>query len=49
MKKDYESPAIREVGSLSELTQQTFNKVGRSTDIFSQEFDTQLFSSLTPG
>jgi hypothetical protein len=46
--RHYESPAIREVGSLASLTQQQFNKIGRSTDVFSQETNNAVIGSLTP-
>lgn len=34
MDKQYVAPAIRELGTLEELTLQTFNKVGSASDIF---------------
>jgi len=46
MKKGYEAPAIRELGSLQELTQQSYNKIGTSQDIYSQ--NTPLVGSLVP-
>lgn len=33
MRKDYDAPAFRELGSLVELTEQNFNKVGTAPDI----------------
>lgn len=35
MNKEYDAPAIRDLGSLTELTQQSFNKVGKASDVFS--------------
>lgn len=34
MSKQYEAPAFRELGTLQELTAQTFNKVGTTEDTF---------------
>jgi hypothetical protein len=34
MGKTYEKPALRDVGTLEDLTQQTFNKVGTTSDAF---------------
>jgi hypothetical protein len=33
MKKPYEAPVLREHGSLHELTEQQFNKVGQNPDV----------------
>ena len=46
MKKQYEAPEIRELGSLKELTQQSFNKVGRGSDMFGQVANSVVISSL---
>jgi hypothetical protein len=46
--RHYESPAITEVGSLESLTQQQFNKVGKSTDIYSQLTNNIVIGSLSP-
>lgn len=46
MKAPYESPVLRELGSLTDLTQQTFNKVGKSTDTFSQLTNGIVIGSL---
>lgn len=32
MKKEYVAPALREHGSLEQLTEQSFNKIGSSPD-----------------
>ena len=48
MKKDYDAPMIRELGSLQELTQQPFNKVGNANDVFSGLTNPGLIGSLTP-
>ena len=47
MKIEYEAPAIRELGSLQDLTQQHYNKIGNSTDMYSTE-QNQLTGSLVP-
>ncbi len=47
MKRSYEAPAIRELGSLQELTQQGFNKIGFSHDMYSTE-QNQLVGSIVP-
>lgn len=33
MKKPYETPVLRDLGTLQELTEQQFNKVGQNPDI----------------
>jgi hypothetical protein len=45
VKKDYEAPAIRDLGSLTELTQQQFNKVGATSDLIST-VSNQIVGSL---
>jgi hypothetical protein len=47
-KKEYETPRIREVGSLQQLTQQQYNKVGFSTDIYSQQSNNEVVGSMVP-
>ena len=32
----YEVPTVQDLGSLEEMTEQTFNKVGTTEDIFTQ-------------
>jgi hypothetical protein len=46
VKKAYEAPAIRELGSLEELTAGTFNKVGKASDIFTQLTNGIVIGSL---
>ena len=46
MKKEYEAPKISELGSLRELTQQHFNKVGFTVDSISQQ--SQVVGSMVP-
>lgn len=46
MKKPYEAPAVRELGSLQELTAQQFNKTGSNTDVFSVATNNQVVGSL---
>lgn len=48
MKKPYEVPAIRELGSLEALTQQTFNKVGSASDVYTQLTQGVVVGSLVP-
>jgi hypothetical protein len=43
VKKDYVAPAIRELGSLEDLTQTKKNKIGSANDIFSQ-----VLQGITP-
>lgn len=47
MKKPYEAPAITELGSLVNLTQQKYNKVGQSSDMYSTQ-QNGLVGSLVP-
>ena len=42
----YEKPAVRDLGSLAEMTEQTFNKVGTATDIFTQLTNGVVIGSL---
>lgn len=46
MKKAYEAPAIRELGSLRELTLQYYNKIGTSTDMYTKTEN--LVGSIVP-
>lgn len=34
MTKDYEAPVVKDLGSLTDLTAQSFNKVGPNPDTF---------------
>lgn len=45
MPKAYESPEIREIGSLQGLTHQLFNKVGPTPDTFASN---PVVGSLVP-
>jgi len=47
MKKEYEAPTIRELGSLQPLTL-GFNKVGTSPDIYTGETQGAVIGSLVP-
>lgn len=47
MKKRYEAPELRELGTLEDLTLQQFNKIGRATDVFTQLTNNQAIGSLT--
>jgi hypothetical protein len=42
----YEKPAVRDLGSLTELTEQSFNKVGQATDVFTQLTNGVVIGSL---
>lgn len=42
----YEKPSISELGSLTELTEQTMNKVGTASDIFTQLTNGVVIGSL---
>ena len=44
----YETPAIQELGSLRDLTQQTFNKVGGTPDSFTAITGGAVVGSLVP-
>jgi hypothetical protein len=46
MAHSYESPKIVRLGSVHELTQQTFNKVGTASDVFTQLTSGQVVGSL---
>ncbi len=46
MSKAYESPEIREIGSLEALTEQQFNKVGPTPDGFTS--NPNIVGSLVP-
>lgn len=46
MKKGYEAPVVRELGSLAELTGQVFNKVGSTPDVFTAETGGAVVGSL---
>ncbi|MFL5780462.1 MAG: lasso RiPP family leader peptide-containing protein [Thermoleophilaceae bacterium] len=46
MTTDYEAPAVRDLGSLTELTAQTFNKVGTTPDTFTQITNGAVIGSL---
>lgn len=48
MKRNYEVPEIRELGSLQELTQQTMNKVGKTPDAFTAITGGVVVGSLIP-
>ena len=48
MKNAYEAPAIRDLGSLEELTEQPFNKVGHATDTFTSQTAGVVIGSLVP-
>jgi hypothetical protein len=42
----YETPAVNDLGSLRELTQQTFNKVGTTPDTFTTITNGVVIGSL---
>jgi hypothetical protein len=46
MTKNYETPTVKDLGSLTELTAQTFNKVGPSPDAFTQITNGVVVGSL---
>jgi len=47
MSGEYEAPVVSDFGSLTELTAQTFNKVGPSPDVVTQ-VNENIVGSLTP-
>ena len=44
--RKYERPAIREIGTVQELTLGTFNKVGVASDVFTQLTNGAVIGSL---
>ena len=46
MPEDYEAPSIVRLGSIHEFTQQTFNKVGTTSDIFTTATQGIVIGSL---
>jgi hypothetical protein len=42
----YETPEIQDLGTLQELTQQSFNKVGNSPDVFTPQTGGVVVGSL---
>ena len=44
----YEKPEVRDLGSLSELTEQSFNKIGRTPDIYTAITNGVVIGSLVP-
>jgi hypothetical protein len=46
--KSYETPEIKDLGTLEELTQQTFNKVGSNPDQFTPQTGGVVVGSLVP-
>jgi hypothetical protein len=47
MDEKYEAPAFREHGSLEELTEQAFNKVGTTPDVLTA-INENVIGSFTP-
>lgn len=47
MKQPYEPPTLRMLGTLEELTQQQYNKIGQSTDMYSTE-QNNIVGSIVP-
>ena len=45
--KPYEPPVVREIGSLKDLTQQSFNKIGTSPDVLTA-VNEAVIGSFTP-
>lgn len=48
MSKRYEKPVLRELGTLTELTEQQFNKVGGTPDIYTYITNGVVVGSLVP-
>ena len=46
MSKSYEKPALRDVGTLQDLTEGTFNKVGTPSDAFTAITNGVVIGSL---
>jgi hypothetical protein len=47
LSKPYQPPAVETVGTVAELTEQLFNKVGNDADTFTPAIP-QVVGSLTP-
>lgn len=47
MTKSYEAPTVKDLGSLRDLTQQSFNKVGSTPDTFTAITNGTVIGSLT--
>ena len=46
MGESYETPEIRDIGSIRELTEGTFNKVGATADVFTAVTNGIVIGSL---
>lgn len=46
MKAGYEPPSVRDLGTLVKMTEQTFNKVGHSPDVFTNLTNGVVIGSL---
>ena len=44
---EYEAPEVRDLGSLTEMTQQSFNKIGLTPDILTS-VNENVIGSFTP-
>ena len=44
----YEAPEVRDFGSLEELTQQTYNKIGQTPDMYTAITNGAVIGSLVP-
>ncbi len=47
-KLPYRTPEVRDLGSVAEMTGQTFNKVGSASDSFTAVTNGVIIGSLTP-
>ena len=48
MRKPYETPSIADLGSLEELTEQHYNKIGETPDIYTTITNGAVIGSLVP-
>jgi hypothetical protein len=44
----YEPPIVRDLGTLHQLTQQQFNKIGHSPDFYTVITNNQVIGSVVP-
>ena len=44
----YEPPSVRDIGTLVQLTEQQFNKIGHTPDVYTTITNNQVIGSLVP-
>ena len=48
MNVGYEPPSVRDIGTLVQLTEQQFNKIGHTPDVYTTITNNQVIGSLVP-